>query len=403
MSFVIQITKTLGEFAPARYTAFMTAPSPITVLQVLPALGSGGVERTTLEIATALRQRGWGAQVASRGGPLVAPIRDMGGVCHTLPMHSKNPLIWMASATALTAIIRDQNIDIVHVRSRAPAHPAGWAVKRARRWGSKVKLVSTYHGIYNARSNLKRRYNAVMTCADAVIANSEFTRDHIVSEHGLSPDSIDVVPRGVELSRFPLDVPRDRTDAIRTHWNVEAGERVLLLPGRLTRWKGQAEAIKAMADIDGLTLVIQGDAQGREGYRADLQSLADALPAGRVRFAYAHSDMAASYAASFGVIIPSQDPEAFGRVTAEACAMGQPVIATNHGGAVEILDGGTLGLMAEPGSVDSLAAQIKRLSAMSEAEATAFAQAAQARARSLYTTQAMCAATLDIYARLMER
>lgn len=381
----------------------MSTNNAITVLQVLPALGAGGVERTTLEIATALRGKGWGAQVASAGGPLVEPIRAMGGVCHTLPMGSKNPLVWTATAATLTAIIRSQDIDIVHVRSRAPAFPAGWAVKRAKRWGKDVKLVSTYHGIYNAKSNLKRRYNAVMTRADAVIANSEFTRDHIINEHGLSGDRIDVVPRGVELSRFPLDITLERISAMRAHWGVDDDARVLLLPGRLTRWKGQVEAIKAMGDINTLTLVIQGDAQGRDSYRVELQSLAKALPAGRVRFAGAHEDMAAAYAASFGVIIPSQDPEAFGRVTAEACAMGKPVIATAHGGAIEILDGGRLGLMAQPGSVESLAEQIATLAAMRPDQAKAFAEPAQARARSLYTTQAMCAATLAIYRRLVDK
>ena len=374
----------------------------MNVLQVLPALGSGGVERSTLEIASALRQAGHGAQIASSGGPLTQPIRNMGGVCHTLPMASKNPIVWRVTARALTAIIRDQKIDIVHVRSRAPAFPARWAVKRANKWGANVSFVTTYHGIYNANSSLKRRYNAVMTQADAVIANSSSTRDHIVKEHGLSQEAIDVIPRGVELSRFPLDISPNRIDTIRAHWGVEPHEKVLLLPGRLTRWKGQIEAIKAMKGIDNLTLVIQGDSQGREAYLSELKRLAAELPEGRVRFAAPHEDMAASYAASFGAMSASQEPEAFGRVTAEACAMGKPVIATAHGGSIEILDGGRLGLMVPPGNIEAMHDQIAVLAAMRPEQASTFAQPAQSRARSLFTTEAMCAATLAVYSRLLE-
>lgn len=382
-----------------RYTAFMN------VLQVLPELGSGGVERTTVEIAQALIADGHSAQVASRGGPLVPVLRDLGVTCHTLPMHSKNPFMWRLSAMALAAIIRDQNIDIVHVRSRAPAFPARWAVEKAKRRGHNVKLVTTYHGIYNAKSDLKKKYNAVMTLGDAVIANSEYTRDHIVSEHGLKKRAIDAIPRGVDLDMFPLSMMSHLIDMTRARWGVSETERVLLLPGRLTRWKGQADAIKAMEGVEGLTLVIQGDAQGRSDYAAELRALAAKLPAGRVIFSGPDSGMAASYAASFGVIVPSNEPEAFGRVTAEAAAMGKPVIATAHGGSIEILDAYTpkraLGLMATPGDIKSLRKQIKKLAAMSDEEARAFAAPATARVREFYTVKAMCAATLAVYARLM--
>lgn len=391
----------LGIFYPLRYTAFMN------VLQVLPALGSGGVERTTVEIADALIKKKHGAQIASRGGPLVTPLRDMGAVCHTLPMHSKNPFTWRLTAMALNAIIRSQNIDIVHVRSRAPAFPARWAVEKAKKRGHKVKLVTTYHGIYNAKSDLKRKYNAVMTRGDAVIANSDYTRDHIVAEHGMAASAIDVIPRGVNLDLFPTSMMGHFIDSTRARWGVGPDDRVLLLPGRLTRWKGQADAIKAMKGIDNLTLVIQGDAQGRDDYVKELHALADTLPQGRVIFSGPDSGMAASYAASFGVIVPSNQPEAFGRVTAEAAAMGKPVIATAHGGSIEILKAQTpetaLGLMATPGNIGSLNKQIKKLAAMSDDEARAFAKPAQARVREFYTTNAMCAATLSVYARLLSK
>ena len=223
-------------------------------------------------------------------------------------------------------------------------------------------------------------------------------------EHGLKKNAIDVIPRGVDLDAFPLTVAHDFIEAVRERWGVSETERVLLLPGRLTRWKGQADAIKAMEGVDDLTLVIQGDAQGREAYAKELRALAAKLPQGRVIFAGPDSGMAASYAASFGVMVPSNEPEAFGRVTAEAAAMGKPVIATNHGGSIEILDAYSpkraLGLMAKPGDIKSLRKQIKKLAAMSDTEAAAFAAPATARVREIYTVKAMCASTLAVYARL---
>ena len=317
--------------------------------------------------------------VASAGGPLAADIQAIGGVHHILPMTSKNPFVWRGSAAAIAQIIRAHNIDIVHARSRPPARPALWAARRAG-----AKFLTTYHGIYNANNLLKRRYNSVMARGDLIIANSEYTKAHIIKEHGVSAEKIIAIARGVDLARFSLDIPRARIAAIRAHWCVSSSERVLLLPGRLTRWKGQDVAIKAMPVIKDLTLVIQGDAQGREAYSSELRALAASSNA-RVIIAPPHSDMPAAYAASFGALSASTDPEAFGRVTAEACAMGVPVIATAHGGSIEILDGGRgkppLGLFAVPSDAASLSEQIKTLAAMRPDQARQFAQAAQARAR----------------------
>lgn len=369
------------------------------ILQVLPALGSGGVERTAVDVARALVAEGHVPHVASGGGPLVADIKAMGGVHHALPLASKNPFVWGQTAAELSRVIRAQDIDIVHARSRAPARPALWA---ARRTG--VKFLTTYHGIYNANNSLKRRYNSVMTRGDVVIANSDYTKTHIIAEHGTDASKIVAIPRGVELSRFTLDIPSARIAAIRAHWGVDPDERVLLLPGRLTRWKGQDVAIKAMAGVRNLTLVIQGDAQGRDGYVSELNDLI-AKSGARIIIASPHNDMPAAYAASFAALSASTDPEAFGRVTAEACAMGIPVIATAHGGSLEILDGGAgnppLGLFVIPNDIESLNDQIQTLAALRPDQAKAFAQAAQARARSKFTNQAMCAATLDVYRALL--
>ncbi len=369
------------------------------ILQILPELGSGGVERTTVDVAQALRASGHIAHVASAGGRLVSEIEAMGGIHHRLPLKSKNPIVWRGSAAAIADIIRTHNIDIVHARSRAPARPALWAAQRLG-----VKFLTTYHGIYNASNPLKRRYNSIMARGDLIIANSEYTKAHIHKEHGTPAEKIIAIPRGVDLTRFTLEIPSERILAIRQHWRVAPSERVLLLPGRLTRWKGQDVAIKAMSNIENLTLVIQGDAQGREAYVDELKALIQRSNA-HIVIAPPHSDMPAAYAASFGALSASTDPEAFGRVTAEACAMGVPVIATAHGGSIEILDGGAgkppLGLFAVPSDIASLHAQIRTLSALSPEQVSRFALPAQSRARSKFTNKAMCAATLDVYRTLL--
>ncbi|MGB0906147.1 MAG: glycosyltransferase family 4 protein [Maricaulaceae bacterium] len=367
------------------------------VLQVLPALGSGGVERTTFEMVQALKEAGHDAHVASAGGRLEGDIAELGGQIHILPLDRKNPLILRAATGGLKRIIKEYNIDIVHARSRAPAFPAYWAVKAMG-----VKFVTTYHGVYNAKSSLKRRYNSIMTRGDHIIANSEFTKAHIIKEHGTAPDKITTIPRGVDLALFPLEVDDSRIKAIRDHWGVGDDERVLLLPGRLTRWKGQAETIKAMKGIDDLTLVIQGDAQGRDEFVSELKRLTSLLPNERVKIVGPHHDMAAAYRASFCALNASPKPEAFGRVTAEAGAMGIPVIATAHGGSLEITDYGKTALLAIPGDVESLHTQIKTLAAMGPDQAQEFAKAGQIRARTLYTKRAMCDSTLNVYRQMLD-
>ena len=386
-----------------RYEKWPNEKKYMKILQVLPALGSGGVERTTVDIARALVKAGHIPHVASAGGALVGEITAMGGVHHDLPLVSKNPLVWRKTAAGISAIIKHHDIDIVHARSRAPARPALWA---ARRTG--VTFLTTYHGIYNAGNSLKRRYNSVMVRGEHIIANSDYTKAHIIAEHGVTAERITAVPRGVDLTRFTKTIPASRVAAIRKFWGVSADERVLLLPGRLTRWKGQDIAVRAMTGVKNLTLVIQGDAQGRENYHAELSALAKAsnlANGARIIISPPHTDMPAAYAASFGALSASVEPEAFGRVTAEACTMGVPVIATAHGGSVEILNADTkpLGLMVKPGDVESLRAQMQRLSAMTPEQARAFARPAQARARENFTNAAMCAATLALYTKLLSK
>ena len=327
----------------------------MNVLQILPDLNAGGVERTVLETVEVLVAQGHGAHVLSNGGRLVPELESMGGVHHTADIGSKNILSVPWRIAGIRRLIAEHEIDIVHARSRAPAWPAMFA---ARAEG--VPFVTTYHGVYNAKSALKRGYNSIMAKGDVVIANSDFTCDHIIREHGTAPESIVVIPRGVDMTMFDPDrISGDAVKALRSEWGVKPNETVLVLPGRLTRWKGQSVAIEALRIRGGgHRLILVGDAQGREDYVAELRAQAKSLD---VVFAGHRTDMNLIYAAADIILCPSTDPEAFGRTAAEAQAMNRPVIASDHGGAVEVVDHGVTGWRTPPGDAKALAEAIGRV------------------------------------------
>lgn len=362
----------------------------MNVLQILPDLNAGGVERTVLETVEALVRAGHGAHVLSAGGRLVPELEALGGIHHTANIGSKNIFSVPWRIAGIRRLIADQKIDIVHARSRAPAWPAMYAAK-----AEKVSFVTTYHGIYNARSALKRGYNSVMAKGDLVIANSNFTADHILREHGIDPDKIRIIPRGVDMTAFdPNAISAEAVQAQRKDWSAQPDETLLLLPGRLTRWKGQIIAINALRELGaGYRLILVGDAQGRAAYVAELKAQAEGL---NVVFAGHRADMDLIYAAADIVLCPSTDPEAFGRTAAEAQAMNRPVIASDHGGAVEVVLDGVTGWRVNPGDPTALASAIRRVDKLTGLGV------ARDRILNRYSKKALQTALLDVYANLLK-
>ncbi|WP_270937386.1 glycosyltransferase, partial [Falsiroseomonas oryzae] len=220
---------------------------PPAILQVLPTLVSGGVERGTVEIAEAIAAAGYRALVASAGGPLARQVEQVGGGHVTLPLDTKAPLAIWRNAAALAELVRREEVAILHARSRAPA----WsALIAARRTGA--HLVTTYHGTYNEGFPGKRLYNSVMARGERVIAISRFIAELIEARHGTPPERIRLIPRGVDPRRFdPGAVPPARVLAQREAWGAAPGQRVVLLPGRLTRWKGGMVLVDALARLPG--------------------------------------------------------------------------------------------------------------------------------------------------------
>lgn len=369
-----------------------SADAPV-VLQVLPSLVTGGVERGTVEIAQAIAEAGATALVASAGGPLVRQIENAGG-CHIrLPLVAKSPFGIWRNAAALEALIRERKVSLIHARSRAPAWSAWLACQRTG-----VPLVTTYHGSYGEGVPFKRRYNSVMARGRIVIAASHFIADMVTTRHGVDPARIRVIPRGVDPAVFdPAAVSGRRIAKLAAEWRLPDGVRTVVLPGRLTAWKGHSVLLEALAQLrrPDVMGVLVGSHQGRHRYAQELERQAVRLGIGdRLRLVGQCDDMPAALALSDVVVHASTQAEAFGRVVIEAQAMGRLVIASDLGGPVETVRHGDTGWRVPPNDPQALAAAIGLALDLDPGERVALGQRARA---SVPTVRAMQDATLDVY------
>jgi len=371
---------------------------PPVVLQVLPSLVTGGVERGTVEIAQALTAAGWRAVVASAGGPLVHEIERAGGVHVTLPLASKNPLTVRKNVGRLVETIERYSVDLVHARSRAPAWSAYWATGRAGR-----SFVTTFHNAYGAESGLKRRYNSVMAKGDRVIAISNFVGEHAASVYGVGHERLRVIPRGVDLSRFDPDrMTAERLVVLARQWQLPDGAPVIMLPGRLTRWKGHSILIEALAILGRSDVHCLFVGSGAERYKRELAAEASARGVGAtLRIVDECRDMPAAYMLADVVVSASTSPEGFGRVIVEAQAMGRPVIATDHGGARETVKPGDTGWLVPPGDPEALAAALVAALALAPDDRFDLGRRAREHVRHSFDTALMAARTLDVYEELL--
>jgi len=381
-------------------------PPDFTLLQVVPELETGGAELSALEIARAVTRAGGRALVASRGGRMVSRLEADGARFEAMPAHSKNPLVILGNAARLVALIRREKVSLVHARSRAPAFSALWAAHATR-----TPFVATYHGIYKAKNGLKRWYNAVMTRGDLVIANSEYTRAHVLAEHHLDPAKVVAIPRGVDLDKFDPDhISPERVDALRQAWGIAPADprTRFLLAGRLTRIKGQLTIIAAAAKLkaqgrDDFLILFAGDDQGRSEYRQELAAAIETAGLQKAIRIVGHcDDMPAAFMLCDLALLPTTVPESFGRAAVEPQAMGRPVIAAAHGGTMETVVDGETGWLAAPGDVDAWADALALAIDLGPQARARIGRTAMARARTLYRAEAMCDATLEAYERVLE-
>lgn len=371
------------------------------VLQVLPALVTGGVERGTIDVAEALVSADTRALVASAGGPMVHELNRVGGEHFELPLETKNLFKMRANARRLTHLIREQHVDLIHARSRAPAWSALWAARRC-----KIPFVTTFHGTYSQGNKLKRWYNSVMTKGERVIAISDHIAQHIMDTYSTADATrIRVIHRGVDLRIFdPERTAAPRLVTLAEEWRLPDGMPVVMLPGRLTAWKGQMVLVEALARLGrhDIRCLLVGSDQGRLRYRERLEALVKQHDlTSVVHIIDDCRDMPAAYMLADVVVSASTDPEAFGRIIAEAQAMGKPVIATDHGGAREIVIRDQTGWLVPPGDPDALATALAHALSLSPEAREQLGQRAIAHIRENFTRDTMADKTLEVYAELL--
>ncbi|GAA4176614.1 glycosyltransferase [Shinella granuli] len=369
------------------------------VLQLLPALGDGGVERSAVEMAGHLGALGLPNWIASAGGPLVAAAEAAGARHVTLPVGKKSPFSAISAARAVARLVDAEGIDIIHARSRVPA----WVGLLARRLARRpVHFVTTFHGVYSHGNALKRFYNSAMLRVPLVIANSGFIRDHIVAVYGFPQARVVVAPRGVEPDLFdPARAPAETRSALRSELGATEIGPLVVMVGRVTRWKGHAVLLEAAARLDRPDLRLAFVGGGSDALVAELQrDIARLGLDGRVTFTGSRRDIPAVLAAADLAVSASTDPEAFGRAAIEAQAMGTPVIATDHGGSRETVLPGRTGWLVPPGDAAALAAALEE--ALSD-PGRLKAMGANGREHVLanFTTRQMLEKEFSAYERLM--
>ncbi len=380
----------------------------VTVAQIIPRLNIGGAETTTLEIARALRAANARALVISEGGALADAILAAGAQLIDMPVASKNPFVMAVNIRRLWQLVKGENINIMHARSRAPA----WSTLAAAR-AAQVPMVTTFHGLVHEGPRPKVWYNSVMVRGDAVIANSEYTGELIRRVHGIENTRLRVVARGCDVAALaPENVSADIRSAQRRAWGASSDDFVILCPARITWLKGQDVLLSALAQMPADArpfVVFAGSVEGRADYFAALErQVAEAGLTNRVKFAGLVHDMGRAYGACDLAIVPSVRSEPFGRTIVEAQAAGLPVIASDAGGFRETIisrspeNGGT-GWLVPPSDATALAVAIE--SAMTQT-ATARAQMVsngRAYVEANFRQEVMCAKTLEIYAELIGR
>ena len=368
----------------------------LVVMQVLPELDTGGVERGAVDLANFIAAEGGLALVASAGGRMEQKLNRQGCVHITMPLHSKNPLVILRNARRLKKIIKEYRVNIVHARSRAPA----WSAERACRT-SGAFFVTTAHGPYSFKNRLKKKYNAIMSAGQRVIAVSHFISNYLQESYQTPPEKIHVIHRGVDLAEFNEGaITSLRIARMVQAWRLPEDRQIIVLPGRLTGWKGQKLFIEAIAKLKHLPLccLMVGSHQGRQEYFEELRALIKTHELeDTISIVGNCDDMPTLYKLADVVVSASIEPEAFGRVVAEAQAMGTLPVAPDHGGAVEQIVPGENGFLFSSGNSDEMADAIEKALNLGLKENTEMRANAIRSVNTSFSKTRMCRLTLAVY------
>ena len=381
--------------------------SKLKVLQVIPKLGYGGSETGCYDLAHYLHEQNCSSYIVTSGGELLKYVNKKKVKVIRLPVHSKNPILIFINALILTFIILFLNISIVHARSRAPAWSCFFATKITGR-----KFVTTFHGTYNFKSSIKKFYNSIMLRSDLIIAGSNFIFSHINDNYlkYLNPKKkFLVIFRGINTDYFDSSTTLDLDEEkLLKKWQINRGKKLILMPGRLTSWKGQELFIEAINLVnkelghEAFYAVILGSDQGRKIYKQKLMRLVEQYRLNnQLRFVNECKKMPAAYKIATIVVSASIEPEAFGRVSVEAQSMEKPIIASNIGGSNETIIDNKTGILFESGKPESLSKKIIEVLQLDESTLKSMGNEGRKNVIKKFNIEKMCFSTYSEYKKLI--
>jgi len=377
------------------------------ILQIIPSMEIGGAERTVLEITAFLKNTNYTSLVLTSGGKLIKDLEKLNIEVVQHPIDKKNPLLIIKNIIKLKKLFIEKNIDLIHVRSRAPAWSAIFAARSL-----KIPIVTTWHGHVSNSSWFKKKYNSIMHKGNALIANSNYTAENINKIYKIDKDKIDIIPRGVNTENFKASNFSDEEKInIKKEWKVfDQNKIILLLPARLTRWKGHEVVIKAIGLLKNeeffknIVCLFAGNQKGSERYIQNLkETIASLSLDDKIKLIGQVENMPLAYQASNIILSPSIQPEPFGRIPIEAQASGKIIISSNAGAVKETIKSGqdSTGFKVKPNNSEELAHQIKLVIKMKDEDLQEIKKRAILNVKNNFSLETMCKKTLEVYNRLL--
>ena len=377
------------------------------ILQIIPSMEIGGAERTVLEITAFLKNTNYTSLVLTSGGKLIKDLEKLNIEVVRYPIDKKNPLLIIKNIIELKKLFIEKNIDLIHVRSRAPAWSAIFAARSL-----KIPIVTTWHGHVSNSSWFKKKYNSIMHRGNALIANSNYTAENINKIYKIDKDKIDIIPRGVNTENFKASNFSDEEKInIKKEWKVfDQNKIILLLPARLTRWKGHEVVIKAIGLLKNeeffknIVCLFAGNQKGSEKYIQNLkETIASLSLDDKIKLIGQVENMPLAYQVSNIILSPSIQPEPFGRIPIEAQASGKIIISSNAGAVKETIKSGqdSTGFKVKPNNSEELAHQIKLVIKMKDEDLQEIKKRAILNVKNNFSLETMCKKTLEVYNRLL--
>ena len=380
----------------------------INVLQVIPKLGYGGAETGCYDIAHYLAEKECGSYIATSGGELLKFVKKNRVGIFKIPVHSKNPILIFLNAIFLSFFILAKKINIVHARSRAPAWSCYLACLLTNR-----AFVTTFHGTYNFNNKLKKFYNSVMLRSNLTIAGSNFIFSHInenYNEYLNKKKKLRVIFRGINIDYFSQkNISVLKQEKLKMEWGLEQNKFTILMPGRLTSWKGQEKLIESLNiliedyNITNFQAILLGSDQGRKVYTKKLHSLVERYSlTKKVKFIENCKEMPLAYSLADVVVSASIEPEAFGRVAVESQAMGKPIIASNLGGSKETVLNKKTGFLYKHDDPRELAKNLNTVIQLNQEELKLMGNEGRKNITRKFDIEVMCDSNLREYKKLLK-